>query len=351
MKNYKKKESRPKVAAYSSKVVSSKGSTVTSFVPTSGSLSTPSTVTVSICVGTDLKDISFGDGGSILKNASPLLELKDVHTSSRLTAINSIIVDSNTLQSSVEAALAAAETSGSPFELTFTSAHTDTVVEESAEVLPAPPPSSSAQPTRHTLECSAVVKEVCKLVGSGARILELGIGTEFENIPKYEPGVSVCGVDLEVRSAEEVADGAAMAADARVQLEHVRGSAERLPFADQSFDGAVGIFVLCSVNDVHSALAELSRVLRPGAPYGFLEHVRAPEGSPLLRMQQHFDLAQQKNADNCHLCRSTDVTLKEATEPRADGKPPLFSSLHRMSRFRVTKMWPVAEQASGILLR
>lgn len=351
MKKCKKKDNRLKAAAYSSKVVSSKGSTVTSFVPSSGSYSTPSTVTICLSAGTSLKGVCVGDGGFILENNSPLLELKEVNTSSRIIAINSIGIDTNTLQSSVEAALAVAEASGCSFELTFALARSDLVMEELAAAVPRPPPSLGAQPTRHTIECSAVVKEVCQLAGGGARILELGIGTEFENIPRYERGVHVCGVDLEDRSIEEVADGAAMAADAHVCLELVRGSAERLPFEDRSFDGAVGIFVLCSVTDVLLALTELSRVLRPGAPFGFLEHVRAPAGSPLLRMQQQFDLAQQKNADNCHLCRPTDVTLTQATEPRADGKFPLFSSLHRMSRFRVTKMWPVAEQASGILIR
>jgi ubiquinone/menaquinone biosynthesis C-methylase UbiE len=207
------------------------------------------------------------------------------------------------------------------------------------------------QPKQHTDACDAVVEEICQLAGPGAQILELGIGTAFENVPRYRRGVFVYGIDMERRSAEEVADGAAVAADAHVRLELVRGSAARLPFADQSFDGAVGIFVLCSVDDVGAALAELSRVLRPGAPYGFLEHVRAPEGSPLLRMQLHFDPTQQKNADNCHLCRPTDVTIRQATEPRANGRPPLFSSVHRISRFRVTKMWPVAEQASGVIIR
>ena len=189
------------------------------------------------------------------------------------------------------------------------------------------------------------------MAGKGARILELGIGTAFENLPRYESGVTVCGVDMEDRSADEQADGTALAAEARLALELVRGSAERLPFADRSFDGAVGVFVLCSVADVGAAVAELSRVLRPGAPFGFVEHVRAPAGSPLLRMQLHFDPAQRKNADNCHLCRPTDVTLRQATEPGPDGRRPLFASVRHLNRFRVTKMWPVAEQASGILVR
>jgi hypothetical protein len=59
------------------------------------------------------------------------------------------------------------------------------------------------------------------------------------------------------------------------------GIAERLPFADGTFDGAVGLNVLHHVPDLAQAIAELARVLRPGARFvgcePGLDHLEHPE--------------------------------------------------------------------------
>lgn len=51
--------------------------------------------------------------------------------------------------------------------------------------------------------------------------------------------------------------------------------AHRLPLADASVDTVVSTLVLCTVDDPHSALREIARVLRPGGQLLFIEHVRA----------------------------------------------------------------------------
>ena len=60
----------------------------------------------------------------------------------------------------------------------------------------------------------------------------------------------------------------------------VRGSAFRLPFTTDSFQGAVSAFVLRNLRDLEGAMAELARVLAPGARIALLD---ATEPRGLLR--------------------------------------------------------------------
>lgn len=55
----------------------------------------------------------------------------------------------------------------------------------------------------------------------------------------------------------------------------VRAVAEELPFADATFDTAIVVFTLCSVDDQRAALHEAARVLVPGGRLLFMEHVRS----------------------------------------------------------------------------
>jgi ubiquinone/menaquinone biosynthesis C-methylase UbiE len=57
----------------------------------------------------------------------------------------------------------------------------------------------------------------------------------------------------------------------------VRAFAERLPFADETFDAAFATLVFCSVESPAEGLAELRRVVRKGGRVVLLEHVR-PKG-------------------------------------------------------------------------
>jgi ubiquinone/menaquinone biosynthesis C-methylase UbiE len=57
--------------------------------------------------------------------------------------------------------------------------------------------------------------------------------------------------------------------------------AQRLGFADASFDTVVFTLALCSIPDDRRAVAEARRVLRPGGRLLLLEHVRSP--NPVVR--------------------------------------------------------------------
>ena len=97
--------------------------------------------------------------------------------------------------------------------------------------------------------------------------------------------------------------------------EVVEAPGERLPFADESFDTAVGTLVLCTVPDHAATLAEIARVLKPGGRLLFLEHVRAEEAG-LARWQDRLERPWRFLGDGCHCNRDTVATI--AASPLRD---------------------------------
>jgi ubiquinone/menaquinone biosynthesis C-methylase UbiE len=71
-----------------------------------------------------------------------------------------------------------------------------------------------------------------------------------------------------------------------IHLDLREGTAERLPLPDASVSAVVSSLVLCSVRDPAEVLQEIRRVLRPGGRLWCVEHVRAPEGTPLAAIQR-----------------------------------------------------------------
>jgi len=71
-----------------------------------------------------------------------------------------------------------------------------------------------------------------------------------------------------------------------VHLDVRRVPAERTDLPDASAEVVVSSLVLCTVSDVEQVLAEVRRVLRPGGRFVFVEHVAAPDGTALRRLQR-----------------------------------------------------------------
>jgi ubiquinone/menaquinone biosynthesis C-methylase UbiE len=108
------------------------------------------------------------------------------------------------------------------------------------------------------------------------KVLEIGVGTG-KNLRLYPPGVEVTGIDISPRMLERAR---ALAGRIGVTPELHLADAQRLPFADDSFDTVTATCVFCSVPDPVQGLREAARVLRPGGELLLVEHVRPR--NPLL---------------------------------------------------------------------
>ncbi len=102
----------------------------------------------------------------------------------------------------------------------------------------------------------------------GQRVLDVACGTGMvigELLARAR--CEVVGVD---QSPDMLALARARFAD-EPRVELVEGQAESLPFADASFDGLTVTYLLRYVDDPRATIAELARVLRPGARISSLE--------------------------------------------------------------------------------
>ena len=94
-------------------------------------------------------------------------------------------------------------------------------------------------------------------VGAKTRVLDLATGPGYAAAASAARGATAVGVDV---AGEMVA----LARRLHPRLEFVQASAERLPFADGSFDAVVGNFLILHLGRPEQAAAEMTRVLAPG---------------------------------------------------------------------------------------
>ena len=105
--------------------------------------------------------------------------------------------------------------------------------------------------------------------GGGGRLLEVGAGTGG-NFPFYPAGARAACVEPSREMLLRAASKPSRPAGSLL----ARSFAERLPFADATFDAALATLVFCSVASPARGLSELRRVVRAGGRVVLLEHVR-----------------------------------------------------------------------------
>ena len=110
-------------------------------------------------------------------------------------------------------------------------------------------------------------------LGPGRRVLDVGAGTGNTSIPAARTGASVTASDL---TPELLQAGRRIAEAEGVELEWVEADAERLPFADASYDVVMSSIGVMFAPHHQDAADELVRVCRPGGTIALLSWT--PEG-------------------------------------------------------------------------
>jgi SAM-dependent methyltransferase len=109
------------------------------------------------------------------------------------------------------------------------------------------------------------------LVRPSSSVLDVGcgFGLETERLARLvAPGRLVAGID---ESAHFIKVAQSRAAAAKLSIDYRAGLAEKLPYADASFDHVRAERLLIYLTDVRRALCEMKRVLKPGGVMAIIE--------------------------------------------------------------------------------
>ena len=141
------------------------------------------------------------------------------------------------------------------------------------------------------------------------RVLEIGIGSGM-NLPFYD------GSKVEHLTALDPLERLwdmkkTMLSSLNFEVVYIKGSAERIPFENDTFHTVVSTSTLCSIKDIREALREMHRVLKPYGNLLFSEHGAAPDPST-AHLQNLLNPVWKRIAGGCNLNRSIPALLKEA---------------------------------------
>jgi ubiquinone/menaquinone biosynthesis C-methylase UbiE len=131
-------------------------------------------------------------------------------------------------------------------------------------------------------------------------VLEIGFGSGV-NLPYYPKQVrKLTTVDVNP-GMNAIARRRIAASSITVDNRVLNG--ERLPMLDDQFDYVVSTYTLCSIEQVHLALDDIYRVLKPGGRFLFLEHGLSDRPG-VQRWQHRLTPLNKVLADGCHLNRN-----------------------------------------------
>ena len=149
-----------------------------------------------------------------------------------------------------------------------------------------------------------------RLMGEAhGRVLEVGAGTGH-SFSFYPPDAHVVATEPDPHMLRRAKKRLADLGIANIELR--QAAAEALPFEAATFDHAVTSLVLCSARDVHRALAEARRVLKPDGSLRFWEHVRNDDSRFWGRTQDVITPVWRWFGAGCHPNRRTRQAIEDA---------------------------------------
>ncbi len=147
------------------------------------------------------------------------------------------------------------------------------------------------------------------LLQATGSVLEIGFGTGL-NLPFYPREIKqLTALDSEDFMPELVAariNQSGLQVD-RIQLD----AAGNLPFAESSFDTVVSTWTMCSIANIHGALLEMRRILKPSGKLLFCEHGRSDDART-AKWQDRLNPLQNIIGCGCHINRSISNLISEA---------------------------------------
>ena len=159
--------------------------------------------------------------------------------------------------------------------------------------------------------------------GLAGDVVEIGMGSAL-NQPHLPAAVTgVWGIEP---SATAIRLGAERRAASTIPVVVAGDDAQTLPFPDDRFDAALCTWVLCGTRTPGAALAEVARVLKPGATLHFVEHGLAPDPG-VVRWQRRGNRINRVvsgcvlDNDVRSLLAASPLTVTEMDEHYEEGGP------------------------------
>jgi hypothetical protein len=92
------------------------------------------------------------------------------------------------------------------------------------------------------------------------------------------------------------------------------------------------------VEKPEQVIAEVRRVLKPGGRFACVEHVEAPAGSAIHRMQRLIRRPWKWVFEGCDLCRDTGATLRSSGFAQVDVQSLVLPTIFVPIRHQITAM-------------
>ena len=104
----------------------------------------------------------------------------------------------------------------------------------------------------------------------GEQVLEVGVGTG-KNLFFYPDNLEIIGIDF----SEKMLEKANKMINGKENIKLIEMDAQKMSFADDTFDTVITSCVFCSVPDPVEGLKEIRRVCKPDGKIIMLEHMRS----------------------------------------------------------------------------